>query len=144
MSVELHCVKEGRGSKIRVRIAAYINEEGKRFGQVYNNEWNCQFPRNLRQEGKCFIVSERNVKLQTTRTGIHFYTVSAKFLREVHASAIMPEHVYEISTECVVCMDSVSNLIYFPCGHLCSCEECGNQLEKCPICRKVIASRIIK
>lgn len=39
---------------------------------------------------------------------------------------------------CVVCLDGKKTHLLVPCGHLCLCENCSNQLNdgKCPICRR--------
>jgi hypothetical protein len=45
--------------------------------------------------------------------------------------------------ECVVCLDSKSNIIFFPCGHVCTCNGCVSTLELCPLCRSTISSKRI-
>ena len=53
MVVEVHCVAENNGKKIRARIAAYIDDEsGERFEGYYDQSYNCQFPRAIREEGR--------------------------------------------------------------------------------------------
>eukprot|EP00088_Acartia_fossae_P032609 TRINITY_DN33368_c0_g3_i2.p1 TRINITY_DN33368_c0_g3~~TRINITY_DN33368_c0_g3_i2.p1 ORF type:complete len:753 (+),score=281.15 TRINITY_DN33368_c0_g3_i2:53-2311(+) len=44
--------------------------------------------------------------------------------------------------ECVVCMERKSNIIFLPCGHMCSCLECEAGLEACPLCRTPITQRV--
>ncbi len=45
------------------------------------------------------------------------------------------------SNECVICMDAPRNTVFYPCGHQCLCEPCGQRFKKearhqvCPICR---------
>ena len=45
---------------------------------------------------------------------------------------------------CIVCMNAPSNMIVFPCCHLCMCEDCSKEVQKtnkqCPVCRDVIQS----
>lgn len=41
--------------------------------------------------------------------------------------------------ECVVCMNAKSNVIFFPCGHVCCCEACCTTFNECPLCRESIA-----
>ena len=36
---------------------------------------------------------------------------------------------------CVVCFDDMKQYAIVPCGHLCVCKRCSNQLTYCPICR---------
>lgn len=160
MSVEIHCVRTGN-SKIRVRIAAFIDDKGQRYLNAYNNNWNCQFPNRLREDNKRYLVPSANVKLRTTRTGANFYHVSDRGITELasttsvqadgalnHTQAsemqVTPDHIFETSLECVVCMDTESTIVFSPCGHLCSCEACGCQLRKCCICRSAIVAMIKK
>lgn len=54
-----------------------------------------------------------------------------------------------INTECCVCMAASRCMLFMPCKHLCTCEDCGkldksnsNTLRYCPICTKVIKTRM--
>ncbi|XP_056003073.1 protein neuralized-like [Ostrea edulis] len=42
------------------------------------------------------------------------------------------------ANQCKICMDSKMNTLFFPCGHLCACQQCAARLRKCPICNKVV------
>jgi len=42
--------------------------------------------------------------------------------------------------QCAVCMDN-KRCIAFNCGHLCSCNACSRDLDKCPMCREKIKTR---
>ncbi|KAM9322532.1 E3 ubiquitin-protein ligase LRSAM1 [Pholidichthys leucotaenia] len=46
------------------------------------------------------------------------------------------------SSECVVCMETGSQVIFLPCGHVCCCQVCSDALQNCPLCRGSIAQRI--
>ncbi len=147
MSVELHCVQDR--NKVRVRIASYIDQDGKRYNDVYNNDWNCRFSRSLRMVGKRFLVPASNVKLLALGE-TYFYSVSDKNIitlqnnQKTEAEILAETVVYETSADCVVCMDQKSEIIFSPCGHLCSCASCGKQLSKCCICRTEIKHQIAK
>jgi hypothetical protein len=142
MVVELHCVADG--SKVRVRIAAYIDDDGKKYPDVYNNAWNCRFSRELRSVGRKFLVPDENVRLQVTKNGVRFYSVSTAGIRAIECTTSDVEiaRVYEVSPECVVCMENSSEFIFAPCGHFCTCNACGKKLQKCCICRVVISAMI--
>jgi hypothetical protein len=45
-------------------------------------------------------------------------------------------------TLCVVCFDAQLTLAFNPCGHMCTCETCGNAVKECPMCRAAIAGRL--
>lgn len=40
--------------------------------------------------------------------------------------------------KCKVCLNSDIEIIFLPCGHVCSCFKCGINLKNCPICREPI------
>ncbi|XP_045490875.1 mitochondrial E3 ubiquitin protein ligase 1-like [Colias croceus] len=43
---------------------------------------------------------------------------------------------------CVVCTDNPKEIILLPCGHVCLCEDCSENIrDNCPICRERIESR---
>ncbi|XP_075221042.1 mitochondrial E3 ubiquitin protein ligase 1-like isoform X2 [Lycorma delicatula] len=43
---------------------------------------------------------------------------------------------------CVVCRNNPREIILLPCGHLCLCEDCSDNISnKCPICRASISSK---
>uniref|UniRef100_A0A8C5CT71 Leucine-rich repeat and death domain-containing protein 1 n=1 Tax=Gadus morhua TaxID=8049 RepID=A0A8C5CT71_GADMO len=46
------------------------------------------------------------------------------------------------SSECVVCMERGSQVIFLPCGHVCCCLVCNDALLNCPLCRSNIAQRV--
>lgn len=46
------------------------------------------------------------------------------------------------SSECVVCMEHESQVIFLPCGHVCCCQTCSDALLSCPLCRGSISQRV--
>lgn len=46
------------------------------------------------------------------------------------------------SSECVVCMEFGSQVIFLPCGHVCCCQQCSEALQTCPLCRATIDQRV--
>lgn len=40
---------------------------------------------------------------------------------------------------CVVCMDAVTNTVFFECSHMACCSVCAKSLHSCPVCRSKIA-----
>jgi hypothetical protein len=159
MPVELQCVKEG--SKLRIRITAYITDTGVRHENVYNNHFNCRFPRHLRVEGRNYLVRDCNVKLLGGGGVAYYYGISAKDILHTDSSSdsftttegqaqtqAQPQappqtgtavaRVFEVSSECIVCMDAPATAVFAPCGHFCACQKCCIPLQKCCICRAVI------
>jgi|TARA_B110000037_G_C16928492_1_gene427555 hypothetical protein len=139
--VELICVKER--SKLRVKITT----------PGYLNTANCQFPKNLRVEGRKFQVKYTNIKLIQTR-GKYFYSIAGKNILNINTTNTKSNSEAEINTitqifedettnECSVCLDNEKNIV-FNCGHLYTCHDCSYRLTKCPICRIPITLRIDK
>ncbi|KAM6110413.1 E3 ubiquitin-protein ligase LRSAM1 isoform 2-T2 [Pterocles gutturalis] len=48
----------------------------------------------------------------------------------------------EKKSECVVCMEQETQMIFLPCGHVCCCQSCCERLHACPLCRQDITQRI--
>uniref|UniRef100_A0A3B3R014 Leucine rich repeat and sterile alpha motif containing 1 n=1 Tax=Paramormyrops kingsleyae TaxID=1676925 RepID=A0A3B3R014_9TELE len=46
------------------------------------------------------------------------------------------------SSECVVCMEIQSQVVFLPCGHVCCCQTCSDVLQSCPLCRSHISQRV--
>ncbi|TRZ00597.1 hypothetical protein DNTS_006466 [Danionella cerebrum] len=44
----------------------------------------------------------------------------------------------QFSSECVVCMEFESQVVFLPCGHVCCCKSCSDALQTCPLCRASI------
>ncbi len=36
---------------------------------------------------------------------------------------------------CVICLENRSNMVFQACGHMCTCNQCSSNLNRCPICR---------
>lgn len=43
---------------------------------------------------------------------------------------------------CKVCLSCLISTVFLPCKHMTSCKSCALRLEKCPICRNIIAASI--
>jgi len=157
--ITLHCVQE-RG-KLRIRFHSFTNANGKTYTNVYNNSYNCQFPRDIREAGRFYEIGkddlmivnggkqpfyrvrkngirivERGAQVNTTKSSSS--TVSPVAVNEIER----PEQVFEVN-ECVICMEGKPDTIFIPCAHLCSCMECYKGLKKsgralCPLCRRTV------
>ena len=54
-----------------------------------------------------------------------------------------PEHTYQTSNTCVVCLDSMADHIVVPCGHVCLCLPCSAKVRQtglCPVGRCVVGN----
>lgn len=143
MSVQLYCTKVGSKLRVRVQTAGYLRHA------------NCQFPRDLRVDGRRFEVDPSAISLITTR-GKYFYAVKNK-----NAIRILPSGGEEITTggdgtrtlpqqiftddsteDCIICMETPKVIVFNPCGHFYACETCSTPLKQCPICRITLTGRI--
>jgi hypothetical protein len=141
--VHLKCVQEG--GRLRVRITT----------KGYSASANCQFPRDLRVEGRAFSVPAGDVSMASTK-GKFFYRVKKSNIRVLNAQNANDQEVHidlknlkiygeKDATECNVCMcDPVELCILVPCGHNLMCMPCAQKCKTCPMCRQDIAQRITR
>ncbi|CAG5134008.1 unnamed protein product [Candidula unifasciata] len=47
-----------------------------------------------------------------------------------------------MNSECAVCLDMQSSVIFLTCGHVCCCATCAQTLHLCPLCRATISAKI--
>ena len=126
-----------------------VNENGKKRIKVislgYLHNANTQFPKDIRVIGRKYKILAQDLKLIQTR-GKYFYSVlkREKILIVNEESSIIKIHTDEDSNECIICMDSEKQIVFDPCGHLYSCNNCSLKVTKCPICRCVIINKINK
>ena len=135
--VELKCVKQG--SKLRVKITS----------QGYINYANCQFPKDLRIEGRRFKVKHECITL-ITQKGRWFYSIkkrnSIEIIDNISTEELEKLQIYEDKEEeeCSICMSELKNDVFYPCGHFYTCKKCSNKLSNCPYCKQIIENRIDK
>jgi hypothetical protein len=43
---------------------------------------------------------------------------------------------------CLVCYDKKRDILFMPCNHLCCCDNCSNNINKCPYCRVDIENKV--
>lgn len=139
--VYLECVKEG--SKLRVRI----------ISSGYNSFANCQFPRNIRAEGRKYSVPVEDISFSESPYGKFFYRIkktNIKILNEEIDTELLNDkiimNIYEDKDEslCCICFSNEKDVVYATCGHYCSCYDCAVLVQKtqgkCPMCRNKIIS----
>ncbi len=111
---------------------------------------NCQFPRDLRVEGRFFKVSSQYVKLITTR-GKYVYSIKNREAIEIISSPdtsidIKAIKVFEDTStkDCAICLSLEKTIVFIPCGHCYTCTACSARVTACPICRAHISDRVNK
>lgn len=131
----LQCVKEK--NKLRVKI----------ISPGYLNTSNCQFPRDLRVEGRMYECPENCISLAKIGSKF-FYKISKSGItisNETDIQQKMPDKIFtDDNPDCAICFSEPKELIFIPCGHFSICGCCDKQLTKrvCPICRSTIISTI--
>ena len=134
--VYLECVKENGKNRIKVISSGYLRNA------------NTQFPKDIRVIGRKYKVLTQDIKLIQTR-GKYFYSVKKRekiiILNDEKTDiSKIKIHTDEDSNECIICMDTEKQIVFDPCGHLYSCNNCSAKVNKCPICRSIIINRINK
>lgn len=135
-TVFLQCLADG--SRLRVRI----------ISPNYFNDLNCQFPRQIRKEGRVYKVKPSQIKLMK-RPGTDFYSIKqAKdiIIVDEEAQITKVEKIFqdESTENCCICLDEKKYYVFSQCGHYYVCKSCydSSPFEKCPICRSVINAAI--
>lgn len=147
VSVKLRCVKEG--SRLRVKI----------LSQGYSPHANCQFPKNIRLEGREYSVPANDISLCDTR-GKFFYRVKKQNIIILDSdlnNVDLKDNLKELKiygdddmTECNICMNDTTLkpdiifVILAPCGHYCICKDCSSKIKECPMCRSNIAQIVTR
>jgi hypothetical protein len=137
--VYLKCVKTSLKLRVRIVTPGYLLSA------------NCQFPRDLRVQGRYYRVTAESVKLQNMR-GRYFYCIKNKKDITIVTEADIPKppppkiRVYEDTEqeECLICFDAVKEAVFNPCGHYYTCHACSKRCTRCPVCRHPVVSIIDK
>ncbi len=135
--VLLQCVKEK--SKLRVKMIS---------SQPFIKGINCQFPRNIREEGKYYVVKSGLITLKK-----NFYSAMQKdavvcstfdmeeikkYINDMAATnnKINPTVIYGDDDDygCVMCLGDEKDIVFAPCGHFITCNGCSKLCQKCPLC----------
>jgi hypothetical protein len=150
----LKCVLEK--SKLRIKFQYFVNDQNQVYSNVYNNDYNCRFPKDIRKEGTYYKVNDRDISL--SGIGIKpFYTI-----KKTNIVVMQPEELREIlnppkvdlsqikifdAGECVICLSSHSTVVFLPCAHRCVCSDCSSGIKTmgntCPVCRTRIQQSIV-
>lgn len=62
-------------------------------------------------------------------------------LEEEKALMVAKVQEYEEAQLCVVCLDKNRAVMFNPCGHLCCCAGCAQQMTTCPLDNAEIESK---
>ena len=160
--VILECVRE-TASRLRIRFNTFISSDtGKVYSNSYSNNYNCSFPKDIREEGRLYLINNDNIVLNNrnkpfysikkwNEIGVIYYdTVLINLIRYIKLYKKLQDKIEHDdiiknnfkTDECCICLSTNPDVIFVPCAHLCACMECAQQLSKCPLCRRQITNRI--
>lgn len=88
-------------------------------------------------ENLCIKTFTNNSSVDTNRTSI-----KPKQPQHLEESEKKDENVDLLPLPCIVCEGATRTMLFLECNHCCSCETCSMQLDRCPICRKMIARKV--
>jgi len=138
--VDLVCVKEGNRLRVRITSPGYLLHA------------NCQFPRNIRLEGRHFRAPAQDVRLVVGSR--NFYHVGSRNIQIVEVPAAIGQEpvgkvkmkIFEDPDEaaCIICTEIPKDTVFAPCGHFHCCSKCAAAVNTCPICRTPVTARINK
>jgi hypothetical protein len=151
-TVTLRCVKEA--NRLRVKIVS----------PGYAQAANCQFPKDIRVEGREYVVPRRDVAMANTQ-GKFFYRIKKTNIKilesraqasQTNSASLQSLKVYgdENLSECAICLQGPAEnpgiifVILVPCGHYALCDACAYNCKEragtCPLCRARIEQVITK
>lgn len=83
------------------------------------------------------------VKANTTQTASHSRTTNNLVSRTSSVAAdgqslLKENQDLKAQMKCKICLDKDACMVYLPCGHMVTCQDCASTIRKCCICRKLI------
>jgi hypothetical protein len=85
----------------------------------------------------------RQAELDRARNHLRDFEAEVTRLRQHIANQLPPEQ--KVDNECVICLSGPRNMLFMPCSHLVTCQECAKrrtEIIKCPQCTTRIRKRI--
>ena len=144
-----------------IRIKCCLEKNKLRIKIVsagYSSDANCQFPKNIRIEGRQYLVPKADITLANTK-GKFFYRIKKNNIT-ICSNSLEPELCIDLTklkiygdeniAECCICMNDIESksdivfIIIAPCGHYCCCNDCVKELKQCPMCRADIGQIVTK
>ena len=89
------------------------------------------------------LCSENNENLLSKSESLNTTAIPSNNVTDAVALARLQQQLQEIREQvhCPICMDRLKNMVFL-CGHG-ICQNCGDRVQECPICRKQIEKSII-
>ena len=106
------------------------------------------------QEEKASLLTASQISQITSSSTSASPTPNATLQETLNTGRLQPtapEETEEIRRElettqesrlCKVCMDKEVTILFLPCAHILCCEDCAMTMDRCPVCRASIDSKI--
>ncbi len=129
--IRYKCTKVG--SRLRVRVTS----------PGYNPYANCQFPRDIRLDGREYTTPRSALKFAESPRHKFFYRVTRKQDITIVTGKVPTDlKKYDKEETCCICIDAPPSVIFYRCGHFTCCKACAAAImtttKKCPLCRSSI------
>ncbi|XP_055869475.1 baculoviral IAP repeat-containing protein 3-like isoform X1 [Biomphalaria glabrata] len=120
-----------------------------RESQIFSKDEIIKVSKTLRKEGVTLSADEIFAKLSNKST--HVKPTPMTGATAVGATNIKEDDIVHLREEnttlrnnliCKICMDKEVRIVFLPCGHLVSCQECSVAFVDCPICRSHIRAYV--
>lgn len=100
-----------------------MNEEQQIHHIIYNNYYNS------------IKNNNENIKinlLNYIRKNLNYILNN---LNQANQTLIEDTHDDRLIPKCTVCLTNNCTTVLIPCGHVCMCTSCSNNITQCPLCR---------
>lgn len=97
------------------------------------NEFNCNSCSKTQKE--CSTESEKDLKSVESTSQTPSAPPDIEEQSALSESFTGRSFIAGSLAECVICMDHECEIIFIPCGHIASCNNCSTNILSCPLCR---------
>lgn len=95
-----------------------------------------------RVTSNCSTVTTNSTKTSTSTTTQIIATAETKQKETAKETEQAREDADYLPLPCIICESSLRTILFLPCKHCTACVGCAAQVNKCPICRKLIVEKI--
>ncbi|OQR69776.1 RING finger protein B-like [Tropilaelaps mercedesae] len=126
-----------RRERMLRQLREQMTDVEERLYELTVNEYE---KRDRRQNDNMVSIAEERVQLAASLNDL--ITRRELQLSEFRAAGVYSQpYQFEdsgvVDRDCVVCLESGLQLVVFlPCGHVCACRACTEQVTHCPLCRQ--------
>ncbi len=56
---------------------------------------------------------------------------------------VQEQKQFKSKIKCIACYTNTSNIMFYPCKHICVCQTCHDKISNCPLCRQSITKKTV-